>query len=375
MSRPLQVTITHTAGAARTGRLRTPHGSTPLPAFMPVGTHGTVKGMTPHDLREVGATIILCNALHLELRPGAELVEELGGLHRFMGWSGPILTDSGGYQVHSLRHRTRVKEDGVQLCSPVDGAWQALTPERMVKVQERLGVDMAMAFDECIEWPADRDRVARSTERTTRWLKRCMAARTRPEHTGLLGIVQGGFYEDLRIAHAHEIVDLDLDAYAIGGLSVGEPKDQLLGMVAATTPHLPPDKLRYLMGVGFPIDIVEAVTRGVDLFDCVLPTRSARFGLLFTTAGRINIKHARYRRDDRPLDPSCTCYTCCHASRGYLRHLFLSKEILAPRLLTHHNLALYQSLMGRLRKAIETGPAALESLRREVAGWMEPLAD
>jgi queuine tRNA-ribosyltransferase len=375
MARPLQLTITHTAGSARTGQLRTPHGTTPTPAFMPVGTRGTVKGMTPHDLREVGATIVLTNALHLELRPGAEEVQERGGIHRFMGWDGPILSDSGGYQVFSLRHRTKVSEQGVKLCSPVDGSWQMLTPERMVKVQEDLGVDMAMAFDECIEWPADRDRVSRSTARTTRWLQRCIAAREAPERTALLGIVQGGFYEDLRIAHAQEIASLDLDAYAIGGLSVGEPKPEMFAMVGATTPHMPADRLRYLMGVGLPIDIVEAVTRGVDLFDCVLPTRSARFGLLFTTRGRVNIKHARYRRDDRPLDPSCTCYTCRHFSRAYLRHLFISKEVLAPRLLTHHNLALYQALMGRLRAAIRTGPAALESLHREVEGWMLPIDD
>jgi queuine tRNA-ribosyltransferase len=375
MASPLSFTITATAGPARAGLLTTPHGTTPTPAFMPVGTHGTVKGMTPHDLRAVGATIVLANALHLELRPGAELVEGFGGLHRFMGWDGPILTDSGGYQVFSLKHRTRVSEDGVSLCSPLDGRWQALTPERMVRVQERLGVDLAMAFDECIEWPASRERVAASTARTTRWLHRAIAARRAPERTALLGIVQGGCYEDLRIAHAQELASFDMDAYAIGGLSVGEPKGEMFAMVGAATPHLPVDRVRYLMGVGKPIDIVGAVRRGVDLFDCVLPTRSARFGLLFTTSGRMNIKHARYRRDDRPLDNSCACYTCRHFSRAYLRHLFISNEILAPRLLTHHNLAHYQALMNRLREAIRTGPAALEALEREVAGWMDPIDD
>lgn len=373
MSRPLSFEVEATAGAARAGTLQTPHGAVPTPAFMPVGTYGTVKGMSPEEIRGVGAHIVLCNALHLWVRPGHELIEQLGGLHRFMNWDGPILTDSGGFQLWSLRDLSKVSEKGVRFRAPLDGQYRKLTPELCVQIQEALGVDLAMALDECIEWPADRERVARSTERTTRWLRRCVEARRRPERTALLGIVQGGFHEDLRVAHAQEIVELDLDAYAIGGLSVGEPTEQLLGMVSATTPHLPADRIRYLMGVGYPSDIVQAVMRGVDFFDCVIPTRSGRTGRVFTSAGRIVIKHARFREDERPLDPACACYTCRSFSRAYLRHLFLSNEILAPRLLTLHNLHLYQSLMARLREAVHAGPEALEALREEAARWTVPL--
>ncbi len=340
---------------------------------MPVGTYGTVKGMTPPDLREIGTHIVLSNTLHLWVRPGDDIIRDLGGLHRFMAWDGPILTDSGGYQVFSLREMSKVTEEGVKFRTPRDGQYRMLTPERCVEIQENLGVDLAMAFDECIEWPADRDRVVRSTERTTRWLKRCMAARRQPERTALLGIVQGGFYPDLRAAHAQELVDLDLDAYAIGGLSVGEPTEQLLAMVEASAVHLPRNKVRYLMGVGYPLDIVEAVSRGVDLFDCVLPTRNARNGTVFTSRGRINIKHARFRADPSPLDPSCSCYTCRSFSRAYLRHLFVSNEVLISRLLTHHNLALYQGLMARLRDAIVEGPESLNALRATVAHWHIPI--
>ena len=353
--------------------LHTPHGPVPTPAFMPVGTYGTVKGMTPPELREIGTHIVLSNTMHLWVRPGDEIIRDLGGLHTFMAWDGPILTDSGGYQVFSLRDRNKVTEEGVRFRTPLDGEYRMLTPERCVRIQENLGVDLAMAFDECIEWPADRDRVIRSTERTTRWLKRCMAARQHPERTALLGIVQGGFYPDLRAAHAQELVELDLDAYAVGGVSVGEPREQLLEMVEATTCHLPVDKVRYLMGVGYPLDIVEAVMRGVDLFDCVLPTRNARNGQVFSTAGRINIKHARYKADPLPLDPGCVCYTCRSFSRAYLRHLFLSNEVLFARLLTLHNLALYQGLMARLRDAVVEGPDSLRALRTTVAGWHLPI--
>jgi queuine tRNA-ribosyltransferase len=353
--------------------LHTPHGAVPTPAFMPVGTYGTVKGMTPPDLRELGTHIVLSNTLHLWVRPGDELIRDLGGLHTFMGWDGPILTDSGGYQVFSLRDMSKVTEEGVRFRTPKDGQYRTMTPERCIRIQENLGVDLAMAFDECIEWPADRDRVIRSTERTTRWLKRCMAARRHPERTALLGIVQGGFYPDLRAAHAEEIVDLDLDAYAIGGLSVGEPTADLLAMVDASAKLLPANKVRYLMGVGYPLDIVEAVSRGVDLFDCVLPTRNARNGTVFTSVGRINIKHARYRADPSPLDPGCSCYTCRSFSRAYLRHLFLSNEVLSSRLLTYHNLALYQGLMARLRDAIVEGVDSLNALRAAVASWHVPI--
>lgn len=361
--RAIQFTVLHQSGAARAGRLDTPHGAVQTPAFMPVGTYGTVKGLTPRDLREVGAQIVLSNTLHLWVRPGDERIRDLGGLHKFMAWDGPILTDSGGYQVFSLRDLNKVKEEGVRFRTPLDGEYRVMTPERCVEIQENLGVDMAMAFDECIEWPAGRDRVARSTDRTTRWLKRCLAARTQPERTALLGIVQGGFYEDLRVAHAQELVALDLDAYAIGGLSVGEPRESLMEMVEVTVPHLPKNRLRYLMGVGYPHDLVDAVLRGVDIFDCVLPTRSGRTGLAFTSVGRVSIKHSRWRDEAGPLDPACACYTCRSFSRAYLRHLYLSNEILAPRLLTHHNVAFYQGLMARIRACVEEGGEALTALR------------
>jgi queuine tRNA-ribosyltransferase len=315
--------------------------------------------------------MLLANTFHLWVRPGDELIRDLGGIQRFMGWDGPVLTDSGGYQVFSLKEMSTLSEEGVRFRTPLDGVYRTMTPEICIQIQENFGVDMAMALDECIEWPADRERVAESTARTTRWLKRCSEARRHPDRTALLGIVQGGFHGDLRRSHADEIVELDLDGYAIGGLSVGEPRESLLEMVEITTPHLPVDKIRYLMGVGYPLDLVEAVMLGVDLFDCVLPTRSGRTGQVFTSLGRLNIKQTGYRDDSGPLDPSCSCYTCQSFCRGYLRHLFISNEILSSRLLTFHNLHFYQRLMARLREAIRTGPEALLSLRNEAAGWME----
>ena len=370
---PLSLNITHQAGSARTGILTTPHGVVPTPAFMPVGTYGTVKGISPKELQEIGAGIVLSNAYHLWVRPGHELIKRLGGLHRFMGWSGPILTDSGGYQVFSLSEFRKISEEGVRFRSPLDGQYRMLTPEVCIEIQEALGVDMAMAFDECIEWPCSREDTQKSTQRTTRWLKRCMDARTQKKTTALLGIVQGGFYEDIRIEHAQEIVDLSLDAYAVGGLSVGEPRDSLLEMVAITTPHLPTHKIRYLMGVGYPIDIVDAVIRGIDIFDCVIPTRNARNGKVFTTKGVINIKNARYKEDQNPLDSSCSCYTCTTFTRAYLRHLFVSNEMLGARMLSLHNLFLYQQLMSSLREAIKNGDQGLLALRKEVLCWMNPL--
>ena len=291
-----------------------------------------------------------------------------------MGWDGPILTDSGGFQVFSLKDLRKVSEDGVKFRSPHDGAKLFLTPELSVEIQETLGVDVAMAFDECIEFPAERDRVARSTARTTRWLKRGLAARHQPERTALLGIVQGGFYEDLRHAHADELSELDLDGYALGGFSVGEPQDHMLPLVESTARRLPEEKVRYLMGVGTPHDLAEAVLRGVDLFDCVLPTRTGRFGTLYTSVGKLNIRHARFREDRGPVDPACACYTCRSYSRAYLRHLFLCNEMLAPRLLSLHNLFFYQSLMARLRAAIHAGPAALEATRADAARASAPPA-
>jgi queuine tRNA-ribosyltransferase len=370
----LKLRIDATANAARTGVLECPHGQIQTPAFMPVGTYGTVKGITPAELHGMGTSILLCNAYHLWVRPGHLRIEGLGGLHRFMGWSGPILTDSGGYQVFSLREFVKISEEGVRFRAPLDGHYRNMTPEVCIEIQEALGVDMAMAFDECIAWPATREAVASSTERTTRWLRRCMDARQKPESTALLGIVQGGFYEDLRVRHAQEIVDMDLDAYAVGGLSVGEPREELLRMVELTTPHLPHNKIRYLMGVGYPWDLVDAVMRGIDLFDCVIPTRNARNGKLFTTQGVINIKNARFADDASPLDPLCTCYTCGNFEKAYLRHLFISNEILAARLLTLHNLTFYQNLMSQIRQAIVEGWTALSRLREEVQGWKQPLA-
>ncbi len=367
MSSPLSFQVHHQTGPARTGTLQTPHGPVHTPAFMPVGTAGTVKGLTPAEVREAGAEMVLCNAYHLWVRPGHERIGRLGGIHRFMGWDGPILTDSGGFQVFSQKALRKISEEGVRFRSPRDGETRFLTPEVCVEIQETLGVDLAMALDECIEWPATRQEVGRSTERTTRWLRRCMDARKRPETTALLGIVQGGFYEDLRVAHAQEIAELDLDAYAVGGLSVGEPREQLLEMVGLTVPHMPEGKIRYLMGVGYPIDIVEAVERGIDLFDCVLPTRSGRFGYAFTSQGKLAIKHKKYAEDETPLDPACTCYTCRSFSRAYIRHLHQSHEILAPRLITLHNVVFYQALLARIRIAIGTGPSALEALREEAS--------
>jgi queuine tRNA-ribosyltransferase len=357
-----------THGAARAGLLTLPHGTVPTPAFMPVGTRGTVRGLSPLELRQTGASLVLANTYHLWVRPGHEIVRELGGLHTFMGWSGPLLTDSGGYQVFSLRDRLVVSEQGVRIRSPEDGAWRELTPERSVEVQEALGVDVAMAFDECLEYPATRERAAESTARTTRWLHRCLAARRHPEQTSLFGIVQGGLYEDLRAAHAQELGELDLDGYAIGGLSVGESQEDLLHFAEISARALPAGKIRYLMGVGHPIDIAEAVLRGVDLFDCVLPTRAGRHGQVYTSQGRRNLKNARYRSDPRPLDPSCPCSTCTTYSRAYLRHLVHCDELLGKRALTLHNLHYYQDLVAGLRAAVLSGePDRLEAARSAAA--------
>ena len=340
-----------------------PHGDVPTPCFMPVGTRGAVRGLTPDELRTVGASMVLANTYHLWERPGYELVGRMGGLHAFMSWSGPILTDSGGYQVFSLKKYVKVTEKGVKFRSPIDGTLRHLTPERAVEIQETLGVDIAMALDECIEWPADEARVQRSTERTTRWLRRQLDARKRADRTALFGIAQGGMYPNLRAAHAHEIAGLDMDGYAVGGLSVGEGRDLRNEMTEATLVGLPADKVRYLMGVGHPADIVDAVKRGIDLFDCVLPTRAGRHGQAYTSVGRLNLKNARFSEDRGPLDPNCTCATCRSYSRGYLRHLVKSEEFLGKRLMTLHNLTFYQDLMRGLRDAIEAGdPGRMRAL-------------
>ncbi len=343
---------------ARLGKMTTPHGTVDTPAFMPVGTYGAVKAMLPEEVLATGAQVILGNTLHLLLRPGHRLVESLGGLHRFCQWPKTILTDSGGFQVMSLKEFRKITEEGVLFCSPFDGSQHLLTPELSVEVQEALGADIAMAFDECPGADHDRDYIARSMERTTRWLDRCIGARKRPEKTSLFGIVQGGRFEDLRRAHADVLIQKDLDGYAIGGVAIGESKEDMLRVTRLTGACLPRDKPRYLMGVGLPEDLVEAVAAGVDMFDCVIPTRNARNGRLFTSQGIYVVKHASHREDARPIDEACGCPTCQRFSRAYIRHLFTINEILAHRLTTMHNLWFFQHHMARIRSAIAEGKMA-----------------
>ncbi len=339
------------ATGARRGRLHTPHGVVDTPAFMPVGTSAAVKGVDPDDLTAAGAHIILSNAYHLMLRPGHRLIAERGGLHAFMGWSRPILTDSGGFQVYSLAALRRVTDEGVSFRSHLDGSLHHLTPEGSIEIQDALGSDIVMAFDECVAYPADESAAAEAVRRTTAWARRCLAApRSRPSL--LFGIVQGGFSLPLRDRALEEIVPLGFDGYAIGGVSVGEPKDAMLRVIDHVVSRLPAAQPRYLMGVGTPSDLVDGVARGLDLFDCVMPTRHARTGWLFTSEGRVSIKHARYAADDRPLDPACACSTCRRFSRAYLRHLFIANDPLAVRLHTIHNLTFYLGLMADMRRAV-----------------------
>jgi len=340
-------------GGARAGRLATAHGEVATPAFMPVGTQATVKAVTPEDLRACGAEILLCNTYHLYLRPGHELIRELGGLHRFMHWDGPILTDSGGFQVFSLSSLRRIDEEGVRFRSHLDGSAHALTPEKSMEIQAALGSDVAMVLDECPPLPSSREEVEEAVRRTTAWAARSLEAYRGPGVP--FGIVQGGTYADLRERSARDLMTLGFPGYAIGGVSVGEPPEAIATVARTTAALLPEDRPRYLMGVGRPQDLVEAVAGGCDLFDCVMPTRNARNGALFTSEGRINIKREQYRRDERPLDPACSCETCRHYSRAYLRHLYVSNEILASRLHTVHNLAYYLGLMSRMREAIAEG--------------------
>jgi queuine tRNA-ribosyltransferase len=343
-----------TEGAARRGRLTFARGVVDTPAFMPVGTYGTVKAMTPEELGDLGAQIVLGNTFHLMLRPGVEVVAAHGSLHDFMHWAGPILTDSGGFQVFSLAARRKVAEEGVSFASPVDGAPVFLSPEKAVAVQHALGSDVAMVLDECTPYPASHAAARHSMDLSLRWAQR--SKRAHEGHAGaLFGIVQGGMYPDLRAASLGGLIEQDFDGYAVGGLSVGEPVSERLAVLDALMPRMPAARPRYLMGVGTPEDIVAAVRRGVDLFDCVLPTRNARNGHLFTRRGVIRIRNSRYRCDTRPLDESCGCYTCRHYSRAYLRHLERCGEILAARLATIHNLYYYQSLMAELRHAIAQG--------------------
>jgi len=338
---------------ARRGIVHTPHGDIQTPVFMPVGTQAAVKAMRPEQVRDMGAEIILSNTYHLYLRPGHEIVREAGGLHKFMNWDRAILTDSGGFQVFSLGSLRKITEEGVKFRSHIDGSPHMITPEKSIEIQNSLGSDIMMAFDECAPYPADRTYVKNSLERTTRWLKRCKDYHRDWERQSLFGIMQGGMYKDLRRQSAEEIVELDLPGYAIGGLSVGEPKELMLDILDDCVDYLPKDKARYLMGVGSPDYLFEGVERGVDMFDCVLPTRIARHGLAMTSAGRVNIKNAMYERDWEPLDPECDCYTCRNYSKAYLRHLFKSGEMLSSMLLSNHNLHFLIKMMGNIRKAIE----------------------
>src|SRR6188474_1831691 len=361
-----------TDGRARLGTLTTPHGEVETPAFMPVGTQGSVKATLHRDLEGIGASIILGNTYHLFLRPGDERIARFGGLHRFIGWDRPILTDSGGYQVFSLADRRVIREEGAEFQSHLDGSKHMLTPERAVDIQARLGSDIAMVLDECMSYPATRDEAASSMQRSARWARRCrerfsqlsafaQAAADRGAGSevqvsnpgqALFGIIQGGVYQDLRDESAAATTAVGFEGYAIGGLSVGEPVEVMYGVTGQTARVLPVDRPRYLMGAGTPEDLVECVARGIDMFDCVMPTRNARNGQLFTSEGRINIRNARYAEDDRPLDPACGCYTCRHHSRAYLRHLYLAGEMTAGALNTLHNLTFYLDTMRRIRDAI-----------------------
>lgn len=338
---------------ARLGRLHTPHGVIETPIFMPVGTQATVKAMTPEELKEIGSQIILSNTYHLYLRPGHDLIERAGGLHKFMNWDKPILTDSGGFQVFSLGPLRKIKEEGVEFRSHLDGSKHFLSPEKATEIQNALGSDIIMAFDECAPYPADRQYVKNSLERTTRWLERCKAAHKYPEKQALFGIVQGGMYKELREQSAREITAIDLPGYAIGGLSVGEPKDMMYEVLDYTVPLLPEDKPRYLMGVGSPDDLLEGVLRGIDMFDCVLPTRIARNGTAMTSQGKVVVRNASYAEDFTSLDPECDCYTCKNYTKAYLRHLIKCNEILGARLLTIHNLHFLLKMMENVREAIK----------------------
>lgn len=351
-------------GKARRGEITTCHGTIQTPVFMPVGTAATVKAMKPESIKEIGAEIILSNTYHLFLRPGHKLIKEAGGLHKFMNWDLPILTDSGGFQVFSLGDLRKITEEGVEFASFIDGSRHMLSPEKSIEVQQALDSDIMMAFDECASYPADRDYVDASIERTTRWLRRCSEAWTNRDSQALFGIMQGGMYPDLREKSAKAIVDLDLPGYAIGGLSVGEPKELMCEVLDECVDFLPEDKPRYLMGVGTPDYLFEGVKRGVDMFDCVLPTRIARNGTAMTGSGKINIKNAKFEHDFGPLDPDCDCYVCRNYSRAYLRHLFKSGEILSSMLLSEHNLHFLVNLMKNIRKSIEED--RFEEYREEV---------
>jgi queuine tRNA-ribosyltransferase len=341
-------------GAARAGLFHTPHGAVETPAFMPVGTRGTVKGITPDQLRQVGSQMILANTYHLALRPGGEVVRELGGLHRFMGWDGPILTDSGGYQVFSMADRAVLTERGVTFRSHLDGSLLELTPERAVRIQEDLGADVAMCFDHCPALPAEEAVIADAVARTSRWALRCKEAHTRADQA-LFGIVQGGSHAELRAMSAEQILGIGFDGYAIGGVSVGESREDVRRALDVSVRHLPPEQARYLMGVGRPQDILDAVAAGIDLFDCVLPTRNGRNATCLTADGPVKMRNAAHRIDPRPIEEGCDCPACARFSRGYIRHLFLVGEMLGPTLASLHNLAYLHRLTRQIREAVQSG--------------------
>jgi queuine tRNA-ribosyltransferase len=377
-------TLRATDGRARLGRFSTPHGEVETPAFMPVGTQGSVKAALHRDLEAIGADIILGNTYHLLLRPGDALIARRGGLHRFIGWTRPILTDSGGYQVFSLSDRRTIREEGAEFQSHLDGSRHMLSPERATDIQANLGSDIAMVLDECLAYPATHAAAAASMQRSARWAGRCRQRleelRSRPVEgvtvtnrgQAQFGIVQGGVYPDLRLESADATVEVGFEGYAIGGLSVGEPSEVMYDMAGVTAARLPDAQPRYLMGTGTPEDLVECVARGVDMFDCVMPTRHARNGQLFTSQGRLNIRNARHAEDDGPLDPACRCYTCTRHSRAYLRHLYMSGEVAALALNTLHNLTFYLDTMGRIRDAIAF--RTFESFRREFLRSVSSLA-
>lgn len=361
------VLTTDPGSGARLGCLTTPHGVVDTPVFMPVGTRGAIKGVTPHQLEETGAQIMLGNTYHLHVRPGADCVAHLGGLHRFSGWNGPILTDSGGYQVFSLAQINEVTDAGVAFRSHFDGAPMFLDPATSIDIQEKLGADIIMAFDQCPPLPSTAEVMTKAVERTVRWADECKRAHRRTDQW-LFGIVQGGLDPELRAYCTRRLLEIGFDGYALGGLSVGESHEEMIDLLERVAPLLPADRPRYLMGVGMPRDIVESVRRGIDMFDCVLPTRNGRNAYVFTATGHLKMRNQRYHLADEPLESGCDCYTCAHFSRGYLRHLFITGEMLGPTLASIHNLRFFQRLMGRIRELIRTG--MLERITEEfpVAG-------
>ena len=348
------IEIVKEEGHARLGVIKTVHGDVETPVFMPVGTHGTVKAITHKELKDIGVKMILANAYHLYLKPGDTLIKEMGGIQRFSGWDGPVLTDSGGYQVFSLGVLREIKEDGVMFQSHIDGSKHFFSPEKAIEVQENIGADICMSFDECVPYPSSYEYTSKSVGLTSRWARRCMDSKTNGKNL-LFGIIQGSVYKDLRLKSAHDLVNMDFDGYAIGGLSVGEPKGIMWEMVDAVIDLLPREKPRYLMGLGFPEDIIEGIRRGIDMFDCVIPTRLARNGNLFTWDGKINIKNAKYTKDERPVDAECGCYTCKTHSRAYLRHLLVSHELTSFYLNTIHNIYFYADFLEKIRETIRKG--------------------